>query len=173
MSASPWLARLKNARTLELIPTKPTKPCIEEPVGGSVGFEGSGSGEVKKTRFTESGGSVGFAGSEAGARPHSEGPERTALPVVVPEHYAHAARVHRLIERGMGVQVAQALADRLNLRDQDGDDRRLCLECSYLAARGRCIAAATGRLYGVSAQLEPMQTLLQRCDGFKLRKGLT
>ena len=67
---------------------------------------------------------------------------------------------------------AELLAERLTLRDRDGDDRRLCLECSWLGDTGRCLAAATGRIPGADRRLEQEQTILQRCDAFGLRKGL-
>lgn len=72
----------------------------------------------------------------------------------------------------MGRADAEHLAERLTLRDREGDDRRLCLECTWLSDTGRCLAAATGRLAGVDRRLEPIQTLLQRCDAFGLSKGL-
>lgn len=101
----------------------------------------------------------------------------------LPEQYAHetapaadadgfAQRVQRFTERGLVLEMAEALAERLAGRDQECDDRRLCLECSYLGAQGRCIAAATGRLPGASARLEPVQTILQRCEAFAARKGI-
>ena len=64
------------------------------------------------------------------------------------------------------------LAERLTLRDRDGDDRRLCLECTWLGDTGRCLAAAAGRIPGADRRLEPEQTILQRCGAFGLRKGL-
>ena len=67
---------------------------------------------------------------------------------------------------------AELLAERLTLRDRDGDDRRLCLECTWLGDTGRCLAAATGRIPGADRRLEQEQTILQRCDAFGLRKGL-
>lgn len=72
----------------------------------------------------------------------------------------------------LGRADADELAERLTLRDRDGDDRRLCLECTWRGDTGRCLAAATGRLQGVDRRLEPVQTVLQRCEGFGLRKGL-
>ena len=72
----------------------------------------------------------------------------------------------------MGRADAEHLAERLTLRDREGDDRRLCLECTWLSDTGRCLAAATGRLAGVDRRLEPIQTLLQRCNAFGLSKGL-
>ena len=72
----------------------------------------------------------------------------------------------------LGRADAEDLAERLTLRDRDGDDRRLCLECSWLGDAGRCLAAATGRIPGADRRLEPAQTILQRCAAFGLRKGL-
>lgn len=72
----------------------------------------------------------------------------------------------------LGRADADDLAERLTLRDRDGDDRRLCLECTWLGDKGRCLAAATGRIPGADRRLEPVQTILQRCSAFGLRKGL-
>lgn len=72
----------------------------------------------------------------------------------------------------LGRTDADDLAERLTLRDRDGDDRRLCLECTWLGDTGRCLAAATGRLPGADRRLEPVQTILQCCGAFGLRKGL-
>ncbi len=81
---------------------------------------------------------------------------------------ARTARFARL-----GHADADDLAERLTLRDRDGDDRRLCLECTWLGDAGRCLAAASGRIPGVDRRLEPVQTILQRCVAFGLRKGLS
>jgi hypothetical protein len=165
MSGSPWLARLKNERVLEVAPAKPTKPRVEEANAGFVGFAGAESVAISKS----------LAGG-----PEADG----AADAELQDQYARAreacgsggdvfaARVRRFTERGMTPETAEALADRLAMRDADLDDRRLCLECTYLGSRGRCVAAATGRLPGVSARLEPLQTILQRCEAFGLRKGL-
>ncbi len=72
----------------------------------------------------------------------------------------------------LGRADANDLAERLTLRDRDGDDRRLCLECTWLGETGRCLAAATGRIPGADRRLKPAQTVLQRCEAFGLRKGL-
>ena len=72
----------------------------------------------------------------------------------------------------LGRADADDLAERLKLRDRDGDDRRLCLECTWLGDTDRCLAAATGRIPGADRRLEPVQTILQRCGAFGLRKGL-
>ena len=82
------------------------------------------------------------------------------------------ARVLMFMRRGSKPSAADELAERLTLRDREQDDRRLCLECSNLSDTGRCIAAASGRLPGADKRTEPIQTTLQRCPAFGLRKGL-
>ena len=83
---------------------------------------------------------------------------------------AFTARTARFAK--LGRPDADDLAERLTLRDRDRDDRRLCLECTWLGDTGRCVAAATGRIPGVDRRLDPVQTILQRCGAFGLRKGL-
>lgn len=73
----------------------------------------------------------------------------------------------------IGRRDAEELAERLLQRDRDYDDRRLCLECTYLGDRGRCLAARLGRIAGASRDLEPLQAVLQRCPAFGLKKGLS
>lgn len=82
-----------------------------------------------------------------------------------PEISAFTARAARSVQ--MGQADADDLAERLTLRDREGDDRRMCVECSHLGRRGRCIAAADGRLPGADPRLEPVPTILQRCDAFR------
>ena len=88
----------------------------------------------------------------------------------VAETAALTARMERFAL--LGRADAEDLAERLTLRDRDGDDRRLCLECTWLGDTGRGLAAATGRMPGADRRLEPVQTILQRCAAFGLRKGL-
>ena len=77
-----------------------------------------------------------------------------------------ATRHARMLRRGYSDADAQDLAERLTLRDREGDDRRLCVECGALDRRGRCMVAAAGRLPGADRRLEPVPTILQRCEGF-------
>lgn len=85
---------------------------------------------------------------------------------------AFATRVLILLRRGIGADDADDLAERLTLRDREGDDRRMCVECSHLSDGGRCLADAAGRVHGADRRLEPVTTILQRCETFGLRKGL-
>ena len=41
------------------------------------------------------------------------------------------ARIHLFVRRGIGTDHAEHLAERLLLRDREGDDRRVCPECRY------------------------------------------
>ncbi len=90
-----------------------------------------------------------------------------AIPAEVVAHEVRRSRFARL-----GRADADELAERLALRDREQDDRRLCLECSYLGERGVCGAARSGRLRGVDSRYEPIPDLLQRCPAFGLRKGM-
>jgi hypothetical protein len=79
-----------------------------------------------------------------------------------------AARVTMFLRRGINATDADDLAERLHLRDVQGDDRRLCMECLHLAGR-----AATGwrcgnaRAAGVGRDLPAaLVALPQRCRGF-------
>jgi hypothetical protein len=113
-------------------------------------------------------------------------PRRSGNPLLTPEQgdECHAggwddaeidaflAREARFTRMGRAAD-AEHLAERLTLRDREHDDRRLCLECAALADNGRCLVAARGRLPGASRRLEPVPTILQRCEGFNLAPGLT
>ena len=57
-----------------------------------------------------------------------------------------AKRSQQFTRRGSSVESAEAMADRLAIRDREHDDRRICLECTHLGERGRCIAASAGRI---------------------------
>lgn len=89
---------------------------------------------------------------------------------VVPE--AGAKRLARFYAIGLDEDAAERLALRLARRDEEGDDRRVCAECSHFSESGRCIAAAVGRLPWADRRLEPEPDRLQRCEGFGLRKEL-
>lgn len=81
-------------------------------------------------------------------------------------------RLDQFSNKGLSVSDAEVLCDQLVRRDRDADDRRLCLECSYLEwyiGRWRC---ANGLVTGgarvtANAQLpKEITQQLQRCLGF-------
>ena len=80
------------------------------------------------------------------------------------------ARVSHMANRiGMHPQRAEVLAYMLLVRDREGDDRRLCIECQHCAIGLHC---TQWRQIGMSGPaLGDMATMLQRCQGF--RKGDT
>jgi hypothetical protein len=74
------------------------------------------------------------------------------------------SRVLTFMRRGLGATAADDLADRLVIRDREGDDRRTCLECAYLAGR-RC---SMWRQAGIGdPSVGDLLTCLQRCPAFR------
>lgn len=119
-----------------------------------------------------------------GATPPNIGPARIYRLTRQQAHEAHAEpwndaaittfgmRRDAFRRRGYGPDDADDLAEKLTRRDADGDDRRMCVECSHLGDHGRCLAAAAGRIPGSDRRMEPDSVILQRCPAFGLRKGL-
>ena len=68
-------------------------------------------------------------------------------------------RLGLLMRRGLPEQKAEALADRLALRDQERDDRRICLECAALLSDVRC-------KHGHAV----LPDVFQRCPSFTFEK---
>lgn len=97
--------------------------------------------------------------------PHSDAMNGTELERLT-------ARARQFTRQGASAEAAEAMADRLVARDREMDGRRACVECSSLSTGGRCLQAQRGRLERAGRQLEPVQTLLHRCEAFELRKGL-
>lgn len=75
-------------------------------------------------------------------------------------------RQQMFVRRGMGASDAERCADRLVQRDQDKDDRRMCIECKHLQEGGTCFVATQGRLRATSTKHQPIKTILQRCEAF-------
>lgn len=98
--------------------------------------------------------------AEAG-RCHAEPWNDTACAVFV-------ARITRFMRLGISAADADDLAERLHLRDVEGDDRRHCVECRHLAreapSRWECREpSAAGFGSGLSSELV---TMSQRCPAF-------
>ena len=64
------------------------------------------------------------------------------------------ARLERFIDKGFSLDDSEALVDRLVVRDRDGDDRHLCVECAHCRFGMRC-----------DKKLAVLD-VLQRCDHF-------
>jgi len=71
------------------------------------------------------------------------------------ELYRMAFRVELFQQHGWDEQRAERWADHLMVRDRDGDDRRVCVECKNLLSQWRC--AKRGPV---------MVDTLQRCEHF-------
>ena len=86
---------------------------------------------------------------------------------------AFTARLARFTDKGLNLSAAEALADKLVIRDREGDDRRLCLECEHLSGFART-SRRCGNWQAAGIALRPHDTQLpaelvlqlQRCDGF-------
>ena len=155
-----WLARLKNPQAPDADPTEPTKP-------GFVGFVGTPDGHIQK-----------ITGDPAPANDPAPDQDRWAWPhsadMTGAELHAFTARLVPFTDRGLTVEDAERLADKLAWRDRESDDRRLCMECAHLAGHAvgswACRAWQWARLairVGDSLLPGELVQILQRCNGFK------
>jgi hypothetical protein len=80
-----------------------------------------------------------------------------------------AYRVGLFGRRGLADEAAEQVADRLALRDQQQDDRRMCIECVNIQRPGTCHAAAAGLIPGMRRDGQVLKTVLQRCHQFKFQ----
>ena len=77
------------------------------------------------------------------------------------------ARLASFTNKGLSLADAERTADRLVIRDREGDDRRLCLECSHLQGHGRRRCGNWQAADVAREALAPeLVTMLQRCSGF-------
>lgn len=75
------------------------------------------------------------------------------------------ARVVRLVRLGFDSDNADDLAERLHLRDVEGDYRTLCVECSHYRP-GRCGNHRAAGLQAADVGRDLASTM-QHCEGFK------
>ena len=84
----------------------------------------------------------------------------------------HDTRVRIFTRRGWSQAKASDWATRLAARDEQRDDRRLCIECAGLMRNGACIPAQRGNVPGACKATEgrhvftPVLDILQRCEAF-------
>ena len=155
-----WLARLKNINTdLKAEPTKP----------GDVDLVGLDMAPMQKTK--------GDAQAENNPSPVTQEPYRWCWPhseaMTGAEIDTFTARLARFTDKGLAFEDSDELADKLVLRDRDLDDRRVCLECKYLAGLvagswrcGNCQAAGVANCSRDAQLASDLVVQLQRCDGF-------
>jgi hypothetical protein len=150
----------------------PRGTCLE-PVAAGLRTEQEGFGIALPEQGQASGCAVFLSKAPelVQVRPHKVTPEQLhaahaahAEPwseAVIARFQARAASVQR---HGHGEQDAEDLAERLHLRDVDGDDRVLCVECSHYR-RDRCgNYRAAGLMPPDLARVTTV--MLQRCPGF-------
>ncbi len=77
-------------------------------------------------------------------------------------------RLASFTDKGLSLADAERAADRLVIRDREGDDRRLCLECSHLQGHGRWRCGNWQAADVASQGLAPgLVQALQRCSGYR------
>jgi len=118
--------------------------------------------------------------AQAVAQAIDQGPDRPYKPTQAQGDAAHAislddaaigryqSRVLLIQRRGFSEQNAEDLAERLHLRDVQGDDRVLCVECSHHRL-GRCNNHGNAGLT-TSEVGRDFTVLMQRCAGFRPTK---
>lgn len=174
-----WLARLKNQNTPDTPATKPTKLLQVEGAAGFVGFVA-----YPPTPFQKIG-EVDSSAVKPEASAANDGPPSAIAPATDPDRWCwphsvawnskeidtFTARLARFTDKGVGYDDAERLADALVARDRQGDDRRLCLECTHLQGTGRWRCGnwkqADVAREGLARDLVLM---LQRCGGFAVRR---
>lgn len=81
-------------------------------------------------------------------------------------------RLALFTDRGLSMEEAQAMADRLAGRDLESDDRRLCIECAHLSGGTevwRCSQWRKRQHYGPEIPNDLVTVILHRCAGFNDR----
>lgn len=162
-----WLDRLKNKKAPNPHAREPRQP---PELGESEGFLGSLAyppAPFQKFEAIEAAANDTLTSSEDPDRwywPHSESMNQREIDTLM-------ARLERFTNKGVSHDEAERLADKLVLRDREADDRRLCLECSYLHGAGRWRCGNWHRA-GVAIHLKDahiprdLVLALQRCPGF-------
>lgn len=162
-----WLARLKTEKSRATYASKPGQPSQG---GGQHGFLGSLAylpAPFQKYEHSESEEPTSYAANDAAM----SDPDRCCWPHSPAMNSAEletcAARLVRFTDKGESLDDAERLVDRLLIRDREGDNRRLCLECAHLhgAGRWRCGNWRQAEIGG-SAMQEELVLTLQRCNGF-------
>ena len=156
-----WLERLKNLERPGTHPREPREP-------GFLGLQGCPPGGVQK-----------FEGAPAPAANDTDKEVETES--LDPDRYCwphssamNTAEIDRFLRReahftnkGLAAEEAERLADRLVIRDRDGDDRCVCLECSNLRGFVRWQCGNSSRA-GLGRDLpSELVVTLQRCEGIE------
>ncbi|WP_143131320.1 hypothetical protein [Noviherbaspirillum humi] len=177
-----WLQRLKNEATLQ-------RGNLQKPQKRNsvvfVGISPSTSENIERTLVPSNNGPAGLAGAIRDSilfsiEPTPATSENNAGHELALESKGHvtqldSARVGLLVTRGVTTAEAINMAEKLSLRDQQLDDRRLCLECQHLYGTRdarRCAKWQQQKLSnpGIPAELAEV---LQRCKHFDEAMGIS
>lgn len=85
-----------------------------------------------------------------------------------PGNDTFTARLVLFTARGLSLAEAEAMAARLERRDREGDERRLCLECRYLSGGPDARRCSQWRTLGLASAAIPadLATIPQRCPRY-------
>jgi len=160
-----WLERLKDVDTRTTDAREPRQPYQGDEDTGFLGFQACPPAASQQSDFGER------VKTEAANSGSALDPDRWCWPhsavLTSAEIDLFLSRLARFTDKGLSYGDAELLADSLVNRDREGDDRRMCLECSALGSNGRCMVAARRGLSGAVRHLEPVINVLQRCEGFR------
>jgi hypothetical protein len=172
-----WLVRLKNENVEKTHATKPTKPPQGEYEAGFVGFVAYPATCFQKVGVGESmtvkPGAPALNDRDTPDAAPATDPERWCWPhsqaMNTYEVHTFTARVSRFTAKGLLPAQAEVLADQLVIRDREGDDRRVCLECSNLQGNGRWRCGNWGEPEVARDVLtHDLALMAQRCEDFKV-----
>ena len=163
-----WLARLKKIDADPIAgAAEPTKPVQEMGNRGFVGFVAPYLEPKQKTEAELHAANDGAPDPDRWCWPLSEAMNTAEIDTFM-------ARLARFTDKGLSLDMAEALADKLVKRDREKDDRRLCLECVHLAGHAAGMwGCRNWRKAGVATNARDAQLSAalvnqpQRCDGFK------
>lgn len=172
-----WLARLKNQKVIDTHATKPTKPPRGEGGTGFVGFVAHPLAPYQKCEML-----CVAANDHDNTAPKpfpAPDPDRycwphsTAMNTV--ELDTFTKRLARFTDKGMGLEDAELMADKMVKRDRTLDDRRVCLECTHLAGQSGAVWHCKNWMsVGVASKVGDARLTislvlqLKRCDGFTI-----
>lgn len=160
-----WLALLKKQTASDLGATKPTKPQEVNLGSGFVGFVACPPAPIQHIDADKD------SANEARAEPPAANPDRCCWPhsdaMNGQEIDILKVRLAKFTDKGLSLDEAERLADKLVIRDRELDDRRLCLECVHLQGHGRwrCgnwLAAGVPQ----NGMAPDLVARLQRCSGY-------
>jgi hypothetical protein len=168
---SGWLARLKNEKAPGTPATKPTKPPQGYEKSGFVGFVAYPLAPFQKIEREQAPANDGQSHApdwlatvdriDLNIWPHTQAAMNPGEVDII------TARLARFTDKGVSYDEAERLADKLVIRDREGDDRGLCLEYAHLQGYGRWRCGNWKKAEVARDWLaRDLAFTLQRCGGF-------